>query len=215
MNLLSLRSTVRDMTGYMADTLISDARIDAAINEALVEVFDAEQWPQFVAMANVTTTANSPTVTVPGSIAQVLDVWLSGERTLDRAGRGSAAWFEGRLGVPEQWANGATTAQVSLYPTPDSTYTVTVAYRQTPVLLASGTDVPWFPAEFHIMLAYGAAARLLVQEGDETNRAQTYSRQFMDYLARLRERLIVGPTGPTVMGRQRRVRPQAWLRGRY
>ena len=72
-----------------------------------------------------------------------------------------------------------------LSPEPLKTYTGTVQFIRREDPLGSG-DSPVFGAEYHQMLAYGAAAIVLVQENDDTNRAQAYSGMFGDYLMRMR-----------------------------
>jgi len=91
------------------------------------------------------------------------------------------------------------------FPTPNQTEVLKIRYFATVADLSSGTDTPIFDAKFHTVIAYGAAVKALVREGDDTERRGYYQGQYLqgvdqmkgDYLAE-RDRSIF-----RIGGRQR------------
>ena len=186
MDLAALRGSVRDLTGFHMSSLVSDARIDAAVNEAYMQVLAAEPWSWLVDESSILVSPSSVTATLTGC-RQVLSVALTdGSRSwvLDRSSRTSGDWLEPHEQDPVRWAL-VQPDTLLLNPEPLKTYTGTVQFIRREDPLGSG-DSPVFAAEYHQMLAYGAAAIVLVQENDDTNRAQAYSGMFGDYLMRMR-----------------------------
>jgi hypothetical protein len=174
------------MTGFHMSSLVSDARIDAVINEVYMQTLAAEPWSWLVTDATGTITQASPSASL-SDCRQVLSVTLTdGSRSwvVDRSSRTSPDWLEPVETDPVRWAL-VQPDTVLFNPEPSKTYTYAIQFVTRGDELTS-TDSPVFAAEYHVGLAYGAAALILVQENDETNRAQAYAGMYQDYLLRMR-----------------------------
>lgn len=186
MDLAALRSSVRDLTGFHMSSLVSDARIDAAVNQVYMQVLAAEPWSWLVDSDSSTVSTSSPSATLT-QCRQVLSVTLTdGSRSwvVDRSSRTSPDWLEPHETDPARWAL-VQPDEVLFNPEPTKTYTYTIQFITRGAELGS-SDEPVFQDEYHPMLAYGASALILVQENDDTTRAQSYSGMFTDYLLRMR-----------------------------
>ena len=64
MNLTTLRSYVRDLTGVYSTDLLSDALLDRWIQESYTEVNRADDWPWMVNIVTGTLAANVTTITL-------------------------------------------------------------------------------------------------------------------------------------------------------
>jgi hypothetical protein len=199
------------MTGFYMSTLVPDSRINSALNEVYQQVLAAEPWSWLVSQAFVPVSPLSPSVTLE-QCRHVLSVALTdGSRSwvTDRSSRTSPDWLEPVESEPVRWAF-MQPDTLLLNPAPTKSYDVHVQF------VARGLDLtvvgtPVFAPEYHTMLAYGAAALLLVQENDETNRAQTYSAMFTDYLSRMRADDNHSSLSAVQMGSKPRARARRYL----
>lgn len=211
MNLAALRDQVRELTNFRMTSLVSDARIDAAVNEAYMQVAAAEPWSWLVSSSTATVSPSVPTMTL-ASCRQVLSVTLNdGTRTLllDRSSRTSPDWLMPAGTVPQLYAF-VHPNQLLIQPVPDKAYTCTVQFIARVASLGAA-DSPVFNSEYHLMLAYAAAASLLVQEVDETSRAQAYAAIYVDFLDRMRADDNHTTLAAVQMGSKPRVRPRRRL----
>ena len=215
MNLAALREQVRELTNFRMSSLVSDARIDAAVNEAYMQVAAAEPWTWLVSSSTATVSPSSPAMTL-ASCRQVLTVALSdGARTLllDRSSRTSADWLVPSGTVPALYAF-VQPGQLLIQPVPDKAYACTVQFIARVAALGA-SDSPVFASEYHAMLAYAAAASLLVQEVDETSRAQAYASFYMGFLDRMRDDDNHTSLTAVQMGAKPRIRPRRRLARGY
>ena len=211
MNLAALRSAVRDLTGFRMSSLVSDARIDDAVNEAYARLCAAESWSWLVSSSTATVSPSAVSMPLSGC-RHVLTVTLDdGNRRLllDRASRMSPEWLDPAGSTPALYAF-VPSGTLQIQPVPDKAYTCTVQYISRPASMAS-TDAPVFNAEYHMALAYAAAASLLVQENDETNRPQAYLAFYADFLDRLRIDDNRSSLAAVQMGSKPRARSRRYL----
>jgi hypothetical protein len=223
-NLTQLRAKVRDLTGIYTTDLVSDARVDDAINEVYSEVLDFEEWPFLRATTYLRANPGDRHVGLGVDAKKVLDVRVEAEleasvpfaydnrraRVLRERSELAADWLGDGSGTPTDWVwDGADT--IRLYPTPHGAEALTVRYVQRVEILGDDEATPIFDTEFHAALAYGAASRLLVQENDDTNRPAAYLAQFGAYLNRMRSRYQHQDPKAFVMGGAGRTRRRRWL----
>jgi hypothetical protein len=65
----------------------------------------------------------------------------------------------------------------------------------------AGTDSPTaIPEEFHEALVYGAAVRSLAGEAEASDRVDAFQDEYQSLLGRMRAVLIVGTSGPYLIG---------------
>lgn len=216
MDLAGYRTRIRRLSGLRLESLLSTADLDAALNEAYRELVGAQAWPQFRFEETVAVDAGDRDVTLPLATREIEGVVLLGE---DRARLAETTLAElERLdpdeeGVPALYARLLPTL-MRLYPRPDANVTVQVRGRRLPDPLVLVTDEPEFDEEFHPILAFLVAARLLGEEGDDSGRRESYLGEVGDMLQRMKGRYTQSKdSGIFIMGGQRKRRPSSrvWL----
>lgn len=192
MNLSQLRSHVRSLTGIQSTAIVSDADIDLFINEAYQEINREADWPFLRAQTTITTVVNQPTYTLPAGVADnsIASVAILSNdvnrRQLKPRSRYSTddspgPYLIGRAKEYSVW-NGV----IEFYPTPDSVETINLRYFSEPANLVNNTDSPIFDAKFHSLVAYGASVRVLIREGDDTERRGYYNLQFQNGMEQMK-----------------------------
>lgn len=193
MNLTELRERTRRLSGIRSTDLLTDADLDATLNEVYREIAGVVDWPFLYLDASVVTVAGEPRVAVPAArkitsvyvsspveaaLAQVTPEQLD---TLPSEDEGEPSVFAvvATAGVPE----------LHLWPTPDTVYTVSLRGYADVVDLTAG-DEPVWAAEFHPLVAFAAAARLLAEEGDDSGRMGMYGQEVTSALSRMRSRYM-------------------------
>ncbi len=192
MNLSQLRSHVRSLTGIQSTAIVSDADIDLFINEAYQEINREADWPFLRAQTTITTVVNQPTYTLPAGVADnsIASVAILSNdvnrRQLKPRSRYSTddspgPYLIGRAKEYSVW-NGV----IEFYPTPDAVETINLRYFSEPANLVNNTDSPIFDAKFHSLVAYGASVRVLIREGDDTERRGYYNLQFQNGMEQMK-----------------------------
>jgi hypothetical protein len=99
-----------------------------------------------------------------------------------------------------------TDRQIRLWPPPRDAATVEVK-GQTQYTLLNGSDQPVFAEQFHPVLAYRAATRMLVEEGDDSGRSESYQLEAGGYTQRMEKYYLAsGDIGLIRIGSSRRGR---------
>ena len=200
MNLSDLRARVRALTGIPSTSILSDAILDAYINEAYRDVATAYDWPWITNTWTFTGAGYDPAVGVQLSTSnpvvrenRVLQVYVdspSEKRVLTRRSRWTVNEQDPPVysGTPDEYVfrNG----YIFLAPYPSYAETYKVDYLEPTPSLSLGTDEPLFDDEFHVALAYGAAVRALIAEGDDTERRNYYRAQFLEIVEQMREEYL-------------------------
>lgn len=193
MNLSELRAYVRDLTGFQLSTLVSDARVNRAVNETLYHLAGLEDWTWLRTASDYTGVTGQTTYGLTGFSQVARVVVRTGTGThdfveLERLGAQDPRLITSEDAEPRYYAvTGGSTPEIQVWPAGRLGGREIVVYgKVSPVSLAADVDAPTFRPEHHSVLAYGAAARLLVQENDDTPRGQTYASEFMDVVERMR-----------------------------
>lgn len=192
LNLTQLRAHVRSLTGIQSTAIVSDADIDIFINEAYQEINREADWPFLRAQTTLTTSSNVATYSLPAGVSEnaIASVAILSNdvnrRQLRPRSRYSTDDSPGPylIGRPKEYS--VWDGVVELYPTPDASETINIRYFSEIANLSSGSDVPVFDAKFHSLVAYGASVRVLIREGDETERRGYYNLQFKDGMEQMK-----------------------------
>lgn len=185
MNLSDLRSHVRSLTAIASTDIISNADLDIFINEAYFEICREADWPFLRAETTLNVATGVDTYTLPVGVQETRIASIaslatndSNRRQLRPRSRYTTDDSPGPVinGRPLEYS--CWTGSIKLFPVPDDAEALTIRYLTNPTKLTTGTDVPVFDEKFHSLIAYGAAVRVLVREGDDTERRAYYLTQF-------------------------------------
>lgn len=182
MTLLALKQEV-EACGF-SDTQFGAGRLVQYLNDGygracrMVDFWEGEATQDFSTVAG---TASYPQ---PANLGRDRSLRFTGTsqfgelqsvrlRTIDRA--------MAQSGVPRAYAIDG--ANLHLWPTPDSVYTLELRYWALPSPLVADTDTPSLPSDFHDLLVYWALKRGYAAEDDPAT-AQYWEQQ---WTARLRE----------------------------
>jgi hypothetical protein len=201
-NLTDFRSRVRALTGVSSTAILTDAVLDVYINEAYRDVCRAYDWPWLTATYSLSTAGYSETtgIQLPTSSPnirenRILSVYkddpADDRRVLTKRSRYTINDIDG------SWSTGDATEFVTkngyifFYPAPGSE-TLKIDYLTvvSDLVATPSPTSPIFDSEFHGIVAYGAAVRVLIAEGDDTERRQYYRGQFQELLEQMREEYL-------------------------
>ena len=193
MNLSDLRTHVRSLTAIQSTDILSNADLDIFINEAYFEICRDADWPFLRAETSLTISTGVDTYALPAGVQETriasfssLNTNDSNRRQLRPRSRFSTDDSPGPLinGRPLEYS--CWTGYVKLFPVPDAAETLTIRYYTFPAKLTNTSDVPVFDEKFHTLIAYGASVRVLVREGDETERRGYYLTQFKNGMEQMK-----------------------------
>lgn len=188
MNLGQIRSRVRKVSGFTMPELYEDGDLDSLINEVYLDVCGTEDWPFLYADDVEMTTEGDAVVDLPWPVRTMSSVSATAgplhETTLDELDE----LDEDRTGKPELYAR-LDHRRLLLWPLPDADYALRLRGWREPTPLSSDNDTPTFEGEFHPLLAYETAARLLVEFGD-FDRVEGLRGQASDVISRMRVRYL-------------------------
>lgn len=208
MNLSAIRDRARALSGIRLQTLRSDEQIDAVINEAYFEVISLAQWPFLRASSQVTVTAGTDSFTTPSAFSEVISATYSDQigntvrlvpTTVDEIDR-----LDAEDSDPVYYAR-VDDSEFLIWPTPTTSLTISLRGKQKVNELSADSDSPVFDEQFHPILAYRAASRLLAEESDESGRAELYQAEANSFFLRMQQFYMrTSDVGMFVMGGRRR-----------
>lgn len=191
-DLTSIRARVRSLTGVRSAALVTDADVDAFINDTYHEVNDLHDWPFLEVETTLALTDGDRVVSVPAGFRTARQVVLViGDKRYELEERPeamTAQWDNATEGIASRFVIDDDEVQLDR-PVPEDA-TLELSYSSLPVPLAAGGDTPVWPVQFHNALEYGAAARLLSSEGDDSDRIQAFNMEYSSTVARMRRRLL-------------------------
>lgn len=202
MRLSELVDRTRSLTGIRLDSVRTDGEIQELINETYSEVLGLQPWPFLRGSSTVPVAAGVTDVALPATFR-----YLTGVIADDKRLRQTTLDELDALGPDE----GESTLYarvddrtIRLWPENPEAISLTVrgqvSYEELGV-----NDEPIFAAQFHPMLAYRAATRMLLEEGDDSGRAEAFQLDAAGYLKRMEEYYIgSGDIGIIRMGSQRK-----------
>ena len=206
MNLADLVARTRSLSGIRLESLRSDEQVEQVINESYQEILGLYPWPFLKGSVTISLAAESPSFTVPVTFR-----WLSGvvmelgdtqrrlsQVTLDQMDE----WDFDEVGETLYYAR-VTDRDIRVWPAPEAAATLTVR-GQLEFAPLSSSNPPQFAEQFHPLIAYRAAVRLLQEEGDDSGRSEAYQFDAASYLQRMEKFYMAsGDIGLIRMGSQR------------
>jgi len=187
MNLEQVRGRIRRVTGFTMPELYADADIESLVNEVYLDVCGTEDWP-FLYL-DQTETTDGAILDLPAPVRTFSSVVLDGDVRLNETTLDELDELDpDEVGRPELYAR-LDQDRLLLWPEPDETYTVRFRGWREPAALTQDADAPAFDTEFHPVLVYETAARILIEFGD-FERVEGLRSQAADALSRMRVRYM-------------------------
>lgn len=176
-------------------TLWSNGDIDAAIQQAYLDILESEDWTFLNAEETIATVIGTAEYALPTlKTVQGVAVLTGGKRG-DLRSRSLASMDERHFedyasnGFPQEYTFNDDRSGIIVHPTPDAVYTLNVRGRAlVPSLSGNDANVPIFDAEFHHVISLAAAIDVLEQEGDDSERSQNYLARADTILGRMFDR---------------------------
>jgi hypothetical protein len=184
MNLQGLRERVRTLSGVRLDSIRSDADINQVVNETYQEILGLFAWPFLRAEVSVSVPAQSAQFLTPTVFRYISAV--VGERRLSQTTLDEMDLLLDEEGEPRLYARVDDRA-IRLWPTPKDAVTLTIRGQVEFEPLETEQDEPVFAEQFHPVVAYRAAARVLAEEGDDSGRSESYQLDAGSYLQRMQD----------------------------
>jgi hypothetical protein len=188
-NLNALRDRARSLSGIRLPTLRSDEQIDEVINESYQEVIGLSVWPFVVSSEVVTVPANAEEFSTPSGFTEISSVFYKdnfGKATkMRQTSLDELEELDDQGGEPVYFAR-INDTDFSIWPVPESSIDITVRGKLSVPRLREG-DSPIFAEQFHPILAYRAAVKMLQEEGDDSGRADFYQSEANTYYARMQQ----------------------------
>lgn len=209
MNLSALRDRSRALSGIRLQSLRSDEQVDIVINEAYQEVIGLSQWPFLRASQQINVSAGINEFETPIGYSEITSISYSNDNgdsvrlqstTVDEIDR-----LRDEEGPDPFLYARVTDREFVVWPTPTANITLTIRGKQTVTSLTADSDTPVFDEQFHPLLAYRAASRMLAEEGDDSGRAEFYQQEANVFFARMQQFYTRTPDASFfVMGGRRR-----------
>jgi hypothetical protein len=207
-NLSSIRDRVRALSGIKLQTLRSDEQIDIVINESYQESLGMMAWPFLRASEQVLLVEGNDSFSTPTAFSEVSSVSFSDNfghavrmspTTVDEIDR-----LDSEEGEPIYYAR-VNDRDFVVWPTPNKNVTLTLKGKKKEENLQSDSSSPVYDEQFHPMLAYRTAAKILAEEGDDSGRSELYQAEANVLFLRMQQYYIrSGDVGMFVMGGRRR-----------
>ena len=209
MNLGTLRDRARALSGIRLQTIRSDEAIDEVINEAYQEVIGLSPWPFLRASETTSVVKSQESFETPVGFSEVVSVTYQDDlgnttrlrqTTIDELDRLDAD----AEGEPSFYAR-LSDRSFQLWPIPEKPLTFFIRGKQTASALRRDSDAPVFDEQFHVILAYRAASKMLAEEGDDSGRSELYQNEASLIFTRMQQFYNrTSDVGMFVMGGRRR-----------
>ena len=215
MNLSALRDRARALSGIRLQSLRSDEQVDVVINEAYQEIIGLSQWPFLRASQQINLPSGTNDFETPNGYSEVTSISYTNNggdsvrlqpTTIDEIDRlrdedGPEPFLYARV----------TDREFVVWPNPTANITLTIRGKQTVTSLTGDSDSPVFDEQFHPMLAYRAASKMLAEEGDDSGRNELYQNEASLIFSRMQQFYNrTSDVGMFVMGGRRRRRAHGY-----
>jgi hypothetical protein len=208
MNLQELVDRARALSGIRLQSVRSDEQVEQVVNESYQEILGLQPWPFLRGGANLNLPAGEQTFALPQTfrtLTSVLFTMASDTVRLKQTTVDVLDEYEQDPGETTFYAR-ETDRVVRVWPPPRNDATVEVK-GQLEYDLLGGSRTPVFAEQFHPILAYRAATRMLVEEGDDSGRSESYQLEAGGYLQRMEKYYLAsGDVGLIRIGSSRRGR---------
>jgi len=196
-NLSQLRTHVRTLTGIQSTDLLSDADLNVFINEAYQDICRSHDWPFLRNDATLNISPGVASYTLPAGVEEnsILSAVIltndANRRQLQPRAQASVDRSPGTVSQARPNEYSCWRGSIQLHPTPNIAEVVTLRYFSSPTDMANDSDVPVFGTNYHTAIAYGAAVKVLIREGDDTERRAFYSNSLQTFVEAMRSDLLV------------------------
>ena len=208
MNLQELADRARSLSGIRLQSVRSDEQVEQVVNESYQEVLGLQPWPFLRGESSASLPAGENVFTLPQSFKYLTSVVLTMDgspRRLQQTTLDALDEYDEEPGEPSLYAR-VTDREIRVWPAPRLSAQVAIR-GQLDIPPLSGNGQPVFAEQFHPVLAYRAATRMLVEEGDDSGRSQAYQLEASGYLTRMEQLYLAsGDIGLIRIGSQRRGR---------
>lgn len=202
MNLSDLVDRTRSLSGIRLESIRSDEQIENVLNEAYEEIVGLHPWPFLRGDQTVALAADTSDVSLPATFRYISAV-LADDKRLKQTTLDELDTLGIEKGEPSLYAR-ASDRVVRVWPTPQKAVSIKVRGQIEFDLLTAANSEPEFASQFHPILAYRAASRLLAEEGDDSGRGRAYQNDAAGYLKRMEEYYLgSGDIGLIKIGSQR------------
>jgi hypothetical protein len=208
MNLTELVARTRSLSGIRLQSLRSDEQVEQVLNESYQEILGLYPWPFLKGSATVSIAAEAKTFTVPSTFR-----WLSG--IVFTMGDHNVRLKQTTVDLIDEWPDDVAEPEfyarvddrtIRIWPAPADAATVEVK-GQLEFDPLGPSDSPQFAEQFHPVVAYRAAIRLLQEEGDDSGRSEAYQFDAASYFQRMEKFYMAsGDIGLIRIGSQRQRR---------
>lgn len=194
--LTELVDSVRFLTGVEDADILSDTRIMSLLNQSYQEVCNLESWPFMERIDQKILVQGAHALTTSAGVLKVQELVVT---DLDRTRKVKASPVTSTLifGVDDQHFRpgldiryDVQNSSVDIWPAFTSDVIVDVRFQGRPDTLGPD-DSPVFRSDFHEMLAYRAAYKVLVAQADETGRLEAYPQEFVALLEGMRDAYLL------------------------
>ena len=215
MNLSTLRDRARALSGIRLQSLRSDEQVDVVINEAYQEIIGLSQWPFLRVSQQINLPSGTNDFETPNGYSEVTSISYTNNggdsvrlqsTTIDEIDRlrdedGPEPFLYARV----------TDREFVVWPSPTANITLTIRGKQTVTSLTGDSDSPVFDEQFHPVLAYRAASKMLAEEGDDSGRNELYQNEASLIFSRMQQFYNrTSDVGMFVMGGRRRRRAHGY-----
>jgi hypothetical protein len=207
-NLQELAERARSLSGIRLKSIRSDEQVEQVVNESYQEILGLQPWPFLRDEATRTVNLGDNSFTLPTGFKYLTSVVLTmdgSSKRLQQTTLDVLDEYDDEPGEPSLYAR-ETDRVIRVWPAPRLSAQVEVRGQLNIAPLAGNTP-PVFAEQFHPVLAYRAATRMLVEEGDDSGRSESYQLEAAGYLSRMEKfYLASGDIGLIRIGSQRRGR---------
>jgi hypothetical protein len=196
------------LSGIRLQSLRSDEQVEQVLNESYQEILGLYPWPFLKGSATVSIAAEAKTFTVPSTFR-----WLSG--IVLTMGDHNVRLKQTTVDLIDEWPDDVAEPEfyarvddrtIRIWPAPADAATVEVK-GQLEFDPLGPSDSPQFAEQFHPVVAYRAAIRLLQEEGDDSGRSEAYQFDAASYFQRMEKFYMAsGDIGLIRIGSQRQRR---------
>lgn len=152
MNLAQIRQAVNNRTGHAFD----QSSLTGFINEVIGDISSRRNWPWLEGVSSFTTTTDDPDYDLPADWMETRSITIDGLpcRPVSIHDGDQYNNFQDLTSFYQYSIEGG---QIIFYPTPPEVDVVHRYVKQEPAL-ASDSDVPLMPSQYHNVIANGTAA---------------------------------------------------------
>lgn len=187
MNLTEYITDIRELTGVYMKDVVTDRIITRFVNEAQVAVLKAESWPFNEVIKYIDLPAGAQMIPTQTGVYRVNELVVQvGDRVrralptpsnLSRSARRQSL----RSAYSTQPMYDVQAGAIEVWPPLDSDSIIGVRYVPPTIPLTSGTHIPTIPVDYHPMLSYRAATKVLNLMGDESDRLTFFAQEYSAY----------------------------------